>query len=179
MWCRVVNGCVIYVVLQLLYWKKTVKCTFFQAVLKEQAVFLLFRYFVCFRHLVVNTIVYPFYFLYCIVNLAGTCSFLVRWHVGHRAPGSHPILRETQQGGRHLRHSQAAEDYQLTEMRIQRNAERKTCRKIGGKRRSIASHPHCGAMEAEGTRAPASQQQGPHCKTSSMSPPSPAVTSIK
>ncbi|CAL8387569.1 unnamed protein product [Gadus morhua 'NCC'] len=33
------------------------------------------------------------------------------------APGSHPVLRETQQSGRHLRHSKAAEDYQLTEIR--------------------------------------------------------------
>ena len=61
-----------------------------------------------------------FVFPALLLNLSGTRSFLVRRHVGHGAPGSHPVLRETQQSGRHLRHSEAAEDYELTEIR--RNA---------------------------------------------------------
>ena len=58
-----------------------------------------------------------FVFPALLLNLSGTRSFLVRRHVGYGAPGSHPVLRETQQSGRHLRHSEAAEDYQLTEDR--------------------------------------------------------------
>ena len=57
------------------------------------------------------------------VTLSGARSFLVRRHVGHGAAGPHPVLRETQQSGRHLRHSKAAEDSQLTRGQ-ERNAGR-------------------------------------------------------
>lgn len=48
------------------------------------------------------------------VSCPGARGLVVRWHVRHWAPGSHPVLREAEQSGQHLLRPQAPGGRQLT-----------------------------------------------------------------